>query len=79
MLSVGKLTYSRENVIGRGAFGTVFQGLFEGIIPVAVKRIQKSCTSDDELFVTREIDLMLKVDHPSILRILCYEQNDDFM
>lgn len=79
MLNVGKLSYCRESIIGRGAFGTVFEGLFEGTKAVAVKRIQKSCTSDDELFVAGEIDLMQQADHPNILRILCYEKNDDFM
>lgn len=79
MFSVGKLSYSREKIIGQGAFGTVFKGFLEGTKPVAVKRIQTSCTFDDDLFVTREINLMLKADHPNILRILCYEKNDDFM
>ncbi len=79
MLSLGKLSYYRESIIGQGAFGTVFKGFFEGTKPVAVKRIQKSCTSNDELFVTREIDIMLTADHPNILRILCFEMNDDFM
>ena len=79
MLSVGKLSYSRENIIGQGAFGTVFEGFLEDTKPVAVKRIQKSCTSSDEPFVTREIDIMLTAAHPNILRILCFEMNDDFM
>lgn len=80
MITVGKLSYCCERVIGQGTFSTVFAGLFEECKPVAIKRIQKSYDVKSESQLKREIELMLKMnDHPNILRLFCCEMTVDFM
>ncbi len=73
---IDKLIYSREEIIGRGAFSIVFSGLWNGDKPVAIKRIQRSPVVEN---VRHELELMMKANHPNIVRIFTYEMNDDFM
>ena len=42
MQQIGKLRFSRKDVIGTGRFGTVYKGEYEDVGPnVAVKRVLK--------------------------------------
>ncbi len=78
MSTIGKVSYDREKMIGRGCFASVYEGLFEGLKKVAVKRLLK--TKDDESAIKREAELMLKAnEHQNILRYFCYEMNEDFL
>ena len=36
---IGQLSFSRNEVLGSGSFGTVYQGKFRDVIDVAIKRI----------------------------------------
>lgn len=79
MRKVGKVSYDPKNIIGTGGFANVYEGLFEDVKRVAVKRFEKSC-KDDESAIKREAELLLKAnEHPNILRYFCYEMNEDFV
>ena len=42
IVKVGKLTFSRDDFLGKGGFGTVFRGKLERTIDdLAIKRIEK--------------------------------------
>jgi len=72
---VGQLSFSRNDVLGSGSFGTVYKGKFKGTIDVAIKRIlREKVTSDVETVVMAEIQ-----SHPNVLRYYCVEEDDDFM
>ncbi len=79
MPTIGKVSYDNEKLIGRGCFpNIVFEGLFEDLKKVAVKRLIK--TQDDEFTIKREAELMLKAnEHPNILRYFCYEMDENFL
>lgn len=57
-----------HEVIGKGAFATVYKGTLGGITPVAVKKIQSN--ADRSIFV-HEVALM------KVSKISSYLQNDD--
>jgi len=72
-----RLSYDQKAILGRGTFGTVFNGFLE-ILAVAVKRIQNS--EPEAPFIHREVELMQKAkDHPNILRYICTERDNKFM
>lgn len=73
------LSYSREKIIGHGAFSTIFSGLWEGDKPVAIKRISRSLVVENGLKLRRELELMMKASHPNIVRIFSCEMDEDFM
>jgi len=74
-----KLKYNKKKILGKGGFATVFEGLFEGSKPVAIKRFQTSDV-ENESSILKEAELMLKAnDHPNILRYYCMEMTDDFL
>jgi len=77
---VGKLSYDSDDLIGRGSFGTiVFKGVFEGVKPVAIKRIRRT-SADSSVEFKKEAEITLRVsDHPNIIRYFCYEMDDDFL
>jgi len=76
--TIGKLSYDYEHIIGRGSFGHVYSGFFEGVKPVAIKRIMRMAIYEFEF--EKEAEIMLTAsDHPNILRYFCYEMDDDFL
>lgn len=76
MRSIGDLSYDPKNVVGRGAFGNVFSGLYRKSFPVAIKQIMKYHVKYD----SQEIEIMMRAgEHRNILRCLCTEMNDDFL
>ncbi len=78
-VTIGKLSYDKFNIVGKGSFGIVYGGFFEGVKPAAIKRIHQTfITYKSEL--EKEAEIMLTAsDHPNILRYFCYEMDSDFM
>ena len=73
---IGKLSFNRNDVLGRGSFGFVYQGKFRDSIDVAIKRIMKGDSISDEV----ETVIMAEIDsHPNVLKYYCVEEDDDFM
>lgn len=75
MENVGKLSYQREAVLGRGFGGTlVCRGHFEKR-DVAVKIISKNYYK----FFKRETVILQNVDsHPNVVRYFCSEEDSNF-
>lgn len=75
LVSVGKISFSHKNVLGRGCEGTVvYKGKFDGR-DAAVKRILPECFT----FADREVDLLRESDaHPNVIRYFCTEEDQQF-
>lgn len=74
---IHKLTVNKEKGIYNCYGVFVYQGLFEGKKPVAIKRFQRSSQIDE--LVKNEAELLLKAtDHVNILRYYCYEMDEHF-
>lgn len=64
----------RNKKLGEGAFGEVWEGtlnlgVFRGYIPVAIKTLHSGNISTDErIKFLREANLMLKLNHPNIIK-----------
>uniref|UniRef100_A0A915PPY8 Tyrosine-protein kinase n=1 Tax=Setaria digitata TaxID=48799 RepID=A0A915PPY8_9BILA len=64
----------RNRKLGEGAFGEVYEGtlnlgVFRGYIPVAIKTLHSGNISTDErIKFLREANLMLKLNHPNIIK-----------
>lgn len=56
-------------MIGAGSTSTVYQGIYQGKQAVAVKEID-ACDDSTLLAVRRELQVMTKVDHPHILKLI---------
>ena len=73
--------YKLIQQIGEGSFGCVFKARrkYTGRM-VAIKMISKSdLKSEDLISFRREVDILRKVDHPNIMRLLdVFETNTDF-
>jgi len=77
MKHVGKLSYNSKDNIGRGAYGSVYKGFFEGTKSVAIKQMQRN--RSDDASIKKEAEITLNVsDHPNIIRYFCYEMDDNF-
>ena len=86
--SEGFLGFNPEHIIGKGLYGTVYEGTYyvkdmnvhtnsEKDMKVAIKRILKS-HSLDESAVLNEIESMKTVGyHPNILRVIVTEEHAD--
>lgn len=60
--------FSVHRIIGEGGFGTVYKGVI-GNWNVAVKRTRSSMTVDQKFF-RREVDSLMEVNHPNVVRFL---------
>ncbi|EAY03521.1 CAMK family protein kinase [Trichomonas vaginalis G3] len=70
--------YKLIQQIGEGSFGRVFKARrkYTGRM-VAIKTIQKGNMKDEDLVnFRREVDILKKVDHPNIMRLLEYFETD---
>lgn len=71
--------YDEENELGRGGFAVVYKGKNKSTGEyVAIKHIQKKFVDPQELkCLEREIDIMMKVNHPNVLRLLDLYETDE--
>jgi len=70
--STKEITYTDSKVIGNGSFGVVFQArLRENDQIVAIKRVLQ-----DKRFKNRELNIMRKLDHCNIVKLLYYFFNE---
>ena len=71
------LSYYRNEEIGKGTYGVVFRGYFEGFEgneePAAVKQIINGVNID-----SKEVEVLMELKHPNILRYLWTEKDDNF-
>ena len=75
LISVGKITYKSQDIIGRGSAGTcVYRGVFEGKTDIAVKRVIREHFS----LAQREIDLLRSLQHPNVVRYYSTESDNLF-
>ena len=71
---IGELSFNREDVLGKGSYGIVYQGKYKDTIDVAIKRIVK------EEFNKFEEEIFLRIgNHPNIVRFYHVEKDEDFM
>jgi len=67
--------FHENNIIGRGGFGIVYEGMLDDGTKVAVKRliIHSSLTYDQcETAFMREVELMSKLRHGNLIQLLAY-------
>ncbi|KZS17821.1 Uncharacterized protein APZ42_015816 [Daphnia magna] len=67
------ILYSKNDVLGKGTYGDVYRGVFNGK-KVAVKKILLSRSEKEE----REVSLQIKLDHTNVLAIRKVAEDDDF-
>ena len=66
------LNFDKNNVLGYGANGTVVYNGFFQEREVAIKRILKLHSSLGKI----EIDILIKLDHPNIIKFFYYEEKE---
>lgn len=72
--SSSQITYSsnKDNILGKGAYATVFRGFFNGV-QVAVKRVQLVDINDE-----REILAMEKLNHQNVVKLYHAHEDGEF-
>lgn len=82
---VGKLSYNRNDIIGRGGYGNVVHRGFYLSKPVAIKRMQRlygknKYGQDESAIQLREVELMKQAKyHPNIVRVIDTETDENFL
>ena len=66
-----EIQFNKEVLIGKGGFGSVFPGTFQGR-KVAVKRVELINATDNEEEALKQLD------HPNIVKLFHVECTDDF-
>ena len=78
---IEKYIFSLNNIIGKGSYATVYYGRrFIDEIPTAVKVIDKKIFSNNYNVksIQSEIDIMKKMDHENIVKLLdVYQTNNN--
>lgn len=81
-----ELMCHHKEILGRGGFATVFKGelriktqdhVSETKVPVAIKRIERAVLDLHPQFRERELEQM-KLDHPNVVKLLHFSQDDNF-
>ncbi|KAI9561450.1 hypothetical protein GHT06_012407 [Daphnia sinensis] len=67
------ISYSKNDVLGKGTYGDVYRGIFNGE-NVAVKKVLLNRSEKEE----REVNLQTRLDHTNVLAILKVAEDDDF-
>lgn len=62
-----------NKILGKGNFGTVFEGVWKGI-QVAIKRVSLDRTTSSE----REENALTKFDHANVIKLFHVEEDQDF-
>lgn len=61
-----QLVYSCDNLVGRGSFGNSYGGIYQGNIPVVIKKFKKA-NKDEVIHEAKVIKDLQKVEqHPSL-------------
>uniref|UniRef100_A0A0E0KVN6 non-specific serine/threonine protein kinase n=1 Tax=Oryza punctata TaxID=4537 RepID=A0A0E0KVN6_ORYPU len=68
--------FSDHNMLGKGGFGKVYKGVFEGAKEVAVKRLSKGSQQGVEEF-RNEVVLIAKLQHRNLVRLIGYCIHED--
>ena len=74
-----QLSWDRNKLLGKGAYAHVYAGKLNGQ-DVAVKRLQieDAVPMDDSLISDREVEAMIELDHPNVLKLLYVKQDEYF-
>jgi len=78
MRRVGELSYDQKKVIGRGHYGTVFSGLFQNKLPIAVKRIMRDFRDSSSINEEKHIISKIGNSRKFLLRYFCVEADEEF-
>ncbi|XP_030467003.1 probable LRR receptor-like serine/threonine-protein kinase RKF3 [Syzygium oleosum] len=63
--------FSRDNIIGRGAYGNVYRGMLTDGSEVALKRFKNCSAAGDEAF-THEVEVIASVRHVNLVELKGY-------
>jgi serine/threonine protein kinase len=66
-----EIEFNSQVLLGRGGFGSVFPGTFQGR-EVAIKRVELINATDNEEEALKQLD------HPNIVKLFHVECTDDF-
>lgn len=73
---IGLCNYLKQELIGKGSFGTVYKVKDKKTGNIYAAKISKSyltqCSDDDVKNLEREINIISKLDHPGILKFIGY-------
>ena len=74
-----QLSWDRNKLLGKGAYAYVYAGKLNGQ-DVAVKRLQieDAAPMDDFVVSDREVEAMIELDHPNVLKLLFVKQDENF-
>lgn len=75
---IGNIKFSPGHVLFQGSFTTVFLGRSKGI-EVAVKWFdvyRRFAKGEKEQVVWRERDVLAQLDHPNVIKLIDYDEND---
>lgn len=68
------MQYDKKELLGKGGYGSVFLGTFEGK-RVAVKRIE---LIGEDVLDDNELKALQQLDHPHVIKLLHFESDDNF-
>ena len=71
----GNNKFNLGQMLGAGGFGTAYRGTYQGS-EVAIKKIQIDRLTGERL--DREHEAMQKLEHPNVLKLIHWEDSNDF-
>ncbi|KAK4777971.1 hypothetical protein SAY87_018158 [Trapa incisa] len=69
--------FSSSMRIGKGAFGFVYKGVLEDGHMVSIKRVKMGHFKDSKTEFTREVELLTKIDHYNLVKLLGFIDQGD--